>query len=466
MRLRRTARFRAPRERVALGGLVAGAIAGTVTVSLVGTAVAVRSAGTVPAAVEVAHLPPLLTATGEPVDLEYDVHCVSPLEFDADRPCDARGTVFVRPGDRGPFRTLALTRGIGGRLVAAVPDEIVQSPSGFSYYAVIEDAASSASTSLPAAGPAAPQRSYPMDHPVEVALGAHRFGLVREESARVAEAQWGDGAADVGLEQGLHLTAIGGSALDVGRDGSIYVLDEANRRILRWSSGQSIVEPVELAIDGTLADLAVADDETIHVLETTAEPGRKPLLRSFTRTGTPLGATEIAERSSQLRLGPADDPFALQHPSGQWMRLAGGDRSFLPPRAQVATGRAGRPLPAGGEVIVLSRESEVRVALVNAGRVRQAWRVTSETPLAEVQLAEMQRNMLVLVVRSFTDARDEFVVLVLDGHGVVDRFSVDSADWAETAPLSRFRAVGGSLYQLGSTPNRLFVDRYDLDVSG
>jgi len=117
-------------------------------------------------------------------------------------------------------------------------------------------------------------------------------------------------------------------------------------------------------------------------------------------------------------------------------------------------------------VIVLSRESEVRVALVNAGRVRQAWRVTSETPLAEVQLAEMQRNMLVLVVRSFTDARDEFVVLVLDGHGVVDRFSVDSADWAETAPLSRFRAVGGSLYQLGSTPNRLFVDRYDLDVSG
>ena len=34
-----------------------------------------------------------------------------------------------------------------------------------------------------------------------------------------------------------------------------------------------------------------------------------------------------------------------------------------------------------------------------------------------------------------------------------------------TAPLSRFRAVGGSLYQLGSAPDRLFVDRYDLGVS-
>jgi hypothetical protein len=32
-------------------------------------------------------------------------------------------------------------------------------------------------------------------------------------------------------------------------------------------------------------------------------------------------------------------------------------------------------------------------------------------------------------------------------------------------PLSRFRLVGASLYELGSTGQAAFVDRYDLGVS-
>ena len=68
------------------------------------------------------------------------------------------------------------------------------------------------------------------------------------------------------------------------------------------------------------------------------------------------------------------------------------------------------------------------------------------------------------MTRVFTDVRDEFVVLVLDRRGVVQRFALDSASWAETAPLSRFRLRGNSLYQLGSTPAGLFVDRFDLEV--
>jgi len=71
---------------------------------------------------------------------------------------------------------------------------------------------------------------------------------------------------------------------------------------------------------------------------------------------------------------------------------------------------------------------------------------------------------LVLVVRTYTDDADEFVVLVLDRKGLEKSFSVDPADWAETAPLARFRLVGGSLFQLGSSPTGAFVDRFDLEV--
>ena len=91
--------------------------------------------------------------------------------------------------------------------------------------------------------------------------------------------------------------------------------------------------------------------------------------------------------------------------------------------------------------------------------------MTSPTPLAEVQLAEPIGDRLVVVARTYTDQASEFLVLVLGSKGVEQRFSLDPADWAETAPLSRFRLRGSSLYQLGSTPEGLFVDRFDLEVN-
>jgi hypothetical protein len=70
-----------------------------------------------------------------------------------------------------------------------------------------------------------------------------------------------------------------------------------------------------------------------------------------------------------------------------------------------------------------------------------------------------------VVVKAYTDTADEFVVLVLDGRGLVRRFSIRSSEWAASAPLARFRLAGRSLYQLGSTPDGAFVDRYDLEVT-
>jgi hypothetical protein len=101
---------------------------------------------------------------------------------------------------------------------------------------------------------------------------------------------------------------------------------------------------------------------------------------------------------------------------------------------------------------------------VQGGLVVRSWRVTSETPLAEIQLAEPFGAGLLLIARVYTDAQDEFRVLELGPRGLVGSASLDSADWAETAPLSRFRLAGSSLYQLGSTPAGLFVDRFDLEV--
>jgi hypothetical protein len=64
----------------------------------------------------------------------------------------------------------------------------------------------------------------------------------------------------------------------------------------------------------------------------------------------------------------------------------------------------------------------------------------------------------------YDDTADEFVVLVLGRNGLVDRFALDSAEWAEASALGRFRLLGRSLYRLGSSPSGVFVDHYDLEV--
>jgi hypothetical protein len=455
-----------PAWAVRVSGVIAGALAGLAAVVVTGTAVAHRIAE--PAAapfIEATHVPPLLTARGERVELRYDVYCGDgELDGDVDTPCRADGVAFVRVGDTGPFREVALREDRGraeGRFVAVVPDEIARSVSGFSYHAQFRSTETGLTTSVPAGGTDAPQRSVPLGRSIDVELGAHAFGRVREPDARAVEAAWGTGPAEVGLEQGRNLTPIGGSAFDVEADGTAVVLDEANKRLLRWRDGRP-PEAVPVAVTGTLADMTLDDKGNAYVLETTASEGSNPLLRIFDRQGVAKGASTVAGRPSQVRVGPTG-PVVLQSSTAQWMPAVVSGRP-VELSEQVSVARPGRPLPDGREVVILRTGNEVRVALVGNRGVQRSWVVHSETALAEVQLAEPRGTGVVLVTRVFTDDHGEYVVLVLDRSGVTQRFSLRSAEWAEAAPLSRFRLRDNSLYQLGSTPAGLFVDRFDLEV--
>jgi hypothetical protein len=457
------------RRRSYLGGapaLLSGVLAGVTAVVLATTAVA--HGPTTDASeplLEATHLPALLTDPSQPVELAYDVYCAT-SESEVSSACDASGTVFLRAGASGAFRELALRRDpdvTGLRLVARVPDGIASSRAGFNYYAVIASEASGRWVTLPAGGADAPQRSLSLAQSAHVVLGRHTFGHRHAAVARVAEASWGSEPGQAGLEQGRNLAPIGGSSFDVDSSGTISVLDEANRRVLRWHQGTRSPEHVPLAIRGTLADLSVGDDGTLYVLETVADGGRGPALQAFGADGAARRAVELAERASSVRMGPTG-PVVLQQHSAQWVPAIADGRT-LAPAEQSRAGRAGRPLRGGGEVVVLRQgENELRVALLGANGTRRTWRLHSDTPLADVQLAEPYRDGLALVVRAYTDDDAEFLVLVLDRKGVARRFALGANDWAETAPVSRFRLAGSSLYQLGSTPAGLFVDRFDLEV--
>jgi len=73
---------------------------------------------------------------------------------------------------------------------------------------------------------------------------------------------------------------------------------------------------------------------------------------------------------------------------------------------------------------------------------------------------------MLVVFSVYTDTDHEYEAVVVDSAGsLVDQFSLPAADWAQSMPLSRFRLVGSSLYELGTTDQGAFVDRYDLEVS-
>jgi hypothetical protein len=447
---------------------LAGAAAGVTTVGIAKATLAESAPSAPPTTLEAAHLPPLLTLPGEGIELEYEAFCVPAEAVDdggGEAPCDVSGAVFVRSEPGGEFSELPLapsTTGRAGHLGVDVPEALASSGGGFSYFAVLRAPGASPLT-LPSGGATAPHVSLPLASAVHVDLGRHAFGALRRADERVASVRWGSGAIDAGLEQGRTTEPIGASAFDVDAAGAVHLLDEVHRRVLSWGPGARRPARIPISITGTLADMTVAPDGSIYVLESVGHAGGTPLVRRFDEHGRELEAVGTAERTaSQVRMGPRG-PVVLQQPAHQWMPMTA-DGAPAPAHAQRRDGRVGRPLPAGGEVVVLRRGGEIRVALVGPRGLRHAWRVTSATDIAEVQLAEPVGNGLVVVARVYTDVRDEFLVFLLDRRGLVHRFAVDTADWAETAPLGRFKLVGSSLYRLGSTPAGAFVDRFDLEV--
>ena len=456
-----------PGRPVAVAGLLAGGVVGATAALLVGSAIAQRSAATPQGVVDATHVPPLLTLAGEPVSLTWDVHCAPAGVEDPEEACHAAGSVFVRAPGHGAYREIPLaerrTHGLR-QLSTDVPAQLAAGRDGLEYYAVLRPTDGESRILFPSGGAAAPYRAHRLRDPLDVDLGTHAFGATRSPSARIATARWGDGPLDVGLEEGRNLDPIGASSFDVDASGAVFLLDEAHRRLLRWTPGETTPARVPLSIDGRLADVAVAGDSSIYVLESVPPLGRStPLVRRFDEHGRDLDMIETAERTpAQIRLGP-NGPVVLESPSHQWMPVTiGGEPASAV--AQRAHGHSGRPLRGGGEVVVLRRDNEILVALVDGGAVRRSWRITSRTALGEVQLAEPFGRRLLLVVRVYTESESEFVVLVLDPQGLDARFALDPADWAETAPLARFRLVGESLYRLGSSPTAAFVDRYDLEV--
>lgn len=411
-----------------------------------------------------------LRAPGDPQEVRYDISCLPPDgNADGTGVCDGGGTVYFRSSS-GVSASVPLqldTNAQVGRYVAAVPSNVWSAP-WFTYYAVIRDNTTGRTIVLPQGGSAAPQLSFAMSGST-VDLGNHVFGSTRQADARVATAAWGSGDGQVGLEDGIDMPT-GGASFDVDSVGNVYLLDEANSRLLEFSDGAG---PTAIALPGSVgvrADLRIsASSGTAYLLETANAAYSKPLLRAYTLGGTALGSSPVADAAAaQIRIS-GGTAYVSEYPSSMWAPvLQNNGQTAVDATAQLARATPGAPSP-DGNVLVLGMGNEVRIgtyAPVGSTYQFTSARLTSATPLADVQLAQRVPSGRLLVVFSvYTDTDHEYEAVVLGTTGaLVDQFSLPAADWAQSMPLSRFRLVGSSLYELGSTDAGVFVDRYDLGV--
>jgi hypothetical protein len=417
-------------------------------------------------------VPIKLRAPGDPQEIRYDISCLPP-DGDAEGPgvCDGGGTVYFRTGAGVPASVpLQLDPGAQvGRYVAAVPPS-VWAAAAFTYYAVIRDNTTGRSIFVPQGGSSAPQISFAMGNS-RIDLGTHVFGSTRQASARVANAAWGGGDGQVGLEDGVDMPT-GAASFDVDPAGDVYLLDEAHARMLEFPADGTVQAIPLPGLSGVKADVRVSDvSGTAYVLEVSNAAVPRPLLRSYTLQGAALSSSPVADAAAaQVRLS-GSTAFVSEYPSSMWAPvLQANGRSAVDPSSQLVRAFPGAPGP-DGNVLVLSTGDEIRVGTYSSAGTTaprlSTVRITSSTPVADIQLAQTLPSGRTLVVFSvYTDTDHEYEAAVIDQSGnLVGQFSLPAAEWAQSMPLSRFRLVGSSLYELGSTEQGAFVDRYDLGVS-
>lgn len=419
--------------------------------------------------------------------LEYPLPLLVPgdrpeVGYEARSTPSATGVLYVRNDLQQRFTAVPLTLRKAARwrlqlepndaarlLRATVPARLVRGSRLF-YYAVIRDGRGR-SVRVPSGGAAAPRSTWILSGARNVALGVHRFGHATAPEAVVAKAA----AADVSFPTGE--PCCGPSSFDIDRDGSVWLLDGGNQRLLVWrATHPGSPRPLRLPIPtgdfalGATGQIYVAGHcERACVLRLSGS-GKKTWQEPLPDAGFP----------TQLRIGPdgtlyrtrVAESSALPWRGRSWTPLttpAGGPLSVAEQRKQTLWGYqpAGRGLRL---VTAFAPYHEERVALVDdAGRITHAWRITSRTGISPalsstpgfvagdpVIFLEAQRG----AGKSF---QREYVVLRLAAGGARTRLTLREAAWGEIVTDLRV-GPDGKLYQLASSPQTgVTVSRYALD---
>jgi hypothetical protein len=288
---------------------------------------------------------------------------------------------------------------------------------------------------------------------IEVSLGVHQFGKLIAPSAVVARV----GADGVGWVQpgpGTRFSAgiqRGPSSFEVAPDGTVWLLDQENSRLLGWPPGRPDRPTLTVPLPFVPDAFALGPNGTFYATEYT--PGTN-ILRSVAADGRVLWQAPLAVMNvSGVRLhrAPGGVLYAIL---SEWTPVTTAAGTPLPLDQQRPLSANHQPLPDGGQLVLTVQSArELTVSRVErTGQPVRTWRITSGT---DIGMQENVRPALVgddpVVTLYAYDARfgpSETLALRLTASGAQPRLHLKSAIWGEP-PAAEFQAgPGQSYYQL------------------
>jgi hypothetical protein len=300
--------------------------------------------------------------------------------------------------------------------------------------------------------------------PTPVDLAVHEFGHLASPEAIVAVA----GPDEVGFDDPGEGSANGPWSFDVGVDGSVWLLDQVNNRVLTWSAGQpahaSRVVPLPAEEVRAAADLALGPDGTIYLSYLPQAPNPRKTLQvcALSPEGDLLWTrdTDIKFLNSVVRAGPDGTMYwAPGFGTTDWTPFTTPTGQPLSLEEQRAGVRPDQPV-SGGMGLSYEEVSEhlARATLTNQnGAVLEAWEVASDTSLGGILATSgLLGGDPILTLGVFDETPDDFLwesltLRIADDGTTPIRFALDpDVVWGDT-PITGLR-VGpdGSYYQLRS----------------
>lgn len=313
------------------------------------------------------------------------------------------------------------------------------------------------------AGAVEPGLSSAAENPIEVSLGAHKFGVFTSPDAVNAQV----GASGVGWEQPADGPWYGPWTFEVATDATVWLLDQVNDRLLGWPPGHPDQPARTVPAPRSSADFAVGPKGTFFL--TTFQPGEGPRLNAITSDGRSRWRAMLAEDlfNARLRIGP--DRRLYQVTPDSWIPVADASGNPLSVADQQRQTLRYQPLSDGRRLsVTYASPRAMRVELQDAtGRAVRTWRLTSATDLGAADgLPAVVGADVVLPLDVYTESppfRREGLVLRLTAAGAPVRLHLRHVTWGDE-PITELR-VGpeGALYQLQTArTSGVKIVRYDL----
>lgn len=381
-------------------------------------------------------------------------------------------TAYVRGSPKTGFTRLATRVSGEGSTQWRVPARFLTG-SVLEDYVVLRDSEGGHPVTIPPAGARAPFRSWILDNPVTIALGAHRFGNLRKPQSIVARAPAGSGPGQVGFytprpgEVGF-----GPSSFDVARDGTVWVADRVNRRLLAYAPGEARHPQRTITMPQEPLELVIAPRGTIYVLAGAAFHSWDPrTVYAFSPDGARLWAVPVAGElfNSNMRVDRGI-PWIHDQLRG-WIPVTNRAGTPLTTAQQIRRTVPYQPIAPGLQLPdtgTYPHEDTIGLA-TSTGTLRHAWRLTSRTAFQPIWEQAMAGGDVVemagVAKQTSSGYLQEFLVVRFSPAGhIVDQFSLDARQSYQWGEFTRMR-VGpdGLLYYLQTSPKwGMRVARYHL----